>query len=439
MSVERLGNGLGDSLGLSIPYNTQALIKQQNIQIGAADRVILRRLAAGVAEYAARPLEKAKRELWYNHNDLNDTRPLFFCDPENGWYEILPRNVLECSGSLARIWEFMLRKELFRAEFMRDDKVIEPCFPVCYLFDETDRGIRAAQIGGEDGGAYTWTTPLRDYRQVAELKPSMILVDFEKTDRLLNIARETFDGLLKVNLSGAWWWAVARTDEMAMLRGLENLMLDVYDNPEGLRDLVDFFHREQSARLDYLETHSLLSGNWESAYVGSGGFGYTRQLPGASYDGKHVKTRDMWGFSESQETVGMSPRVFECFFFDYQCSILDRFGLNCYGCCEPLDKRWDIIRKIPRLRRVSVSAWADVGAMAEMLGNRYVYSWKPSPADISGPYIGEKLLRHKLRAMIRATRECHVEIIMKDNHTIGNNPENVIQWCRIAAEESGSV
>ena len=34
------------------------------------------------------------------------------------------------------------------------------------------------------------------------------------------------------------------------------------------------------------------------------------------------------------------------------------------------------------------------------------------------------------------TRGCVVEIIMKDNHTIGSRPENVVQWCRIAKEEA---
>jgi hypothetical protein len=28
---------------------------------------------------------------------------------------------------------------------------------------------------------------------------------------------------------------------------------------------------------------------------------------------------------------------------------------------------------------------------------------------------------------------------MKDNHTIGGNPENVIAWCRIAKEEAERV
>ena len=87
----------------------------------------------------------------------------------------------------------------------------------------------------------------------------------------------------------------------------------------------------------------------------------------------------MWGFAESQETVGVSPHMFAEFVFPYQLPILERFGLNCYGCCEPLDTRRRIVEKTPRLRRVSVSAWANVERMAEKLGDRYIFSWKPSP------------------------------------------------------------
>ena len=33
------------------------------------------------------------------------------------------------------------------------------------------------------------------------------------------------------------------------------------------------------------------------------------------------------------------------------------------------------------------------------------------------------------------TRKNHVEIIMKDNHTLGKNPQNLIRWTQIAREE----
>ncbi len=60
------------------------------LQISAEDRTVLRALAARVAELAARDMEEEKRELWCRHNALEPTRPLIFCDPENGWNEIIP-------------------------------------------------------------------------------------------------------------------------------------------------------------------------------------------------------------------------------------------------------------------------------------------------------------------------------------------------------------
>jgi hypothetical protein len=144
----------------------------------------------------------------------------------------------------------------------------------------------------------------------------------------------------------------------------------------------------------------------------------------------------MWGFAESQETIGVSPEMFAEFVFPYQLPLLERFGLNCYGCCEPVDARWKYLKSIPNLRRVSVSAWADVDVMAEALGNRYVLSSKPNPAYLAIPEMDEAYIRTSLRDFIRRTRDNRVEIIMKDNNTLGKNPNNAFNWCRIAKEEA---
>ena len=58
--------------------------------------------------------------------------------------------------------------------------------------------------------------------------------------------------------------------------------------------------------LDQLEAQGLLSLN-TAGYVGSGGLGYTRELPQPDFQGR-VRCRDLWGFAESQETSSVSPR-----------------------------------------------------------------------------------------------------------------------------------
>jgi hypothetical protein len=437
--VERLGKGLGDSLGLSLTYSASKVVNSVEFVISDRDKEILRTLAKKVAEISARPIESEKRKLWYQHNDLEDTRPLIFCDPENGWYEIIPHDQLACKGDLARIWEFKLRKEIFWGEKMNDDRVIEPIFKVQYAFQEFNRGMQESIIGGANNGSYCWDAPLKDYSELESLHFQKIDVDYGRTNQLYNLAREIFANILKVELEGYWWWSFGLTWSLVNLRGIQQVMLDMYDHPQELHQLMAFLRDEALSLLDFLEMNNLLSLNNQGTYVGSGGFGYTHQLPQKDYDGTKVRTQDMWGFSESQETVLVSPNLFAEFIFPYQLPILKRFGLNCYGCCEPIDKRWHIVSQAPRLRRVSVSAWANVRDLAEKLGKNYVFSRKPNPSDLSYPKIDEEYIRKVLRETLEAARGCHVELIMKDNHTIGRNPENVIQWCRIAREEAERI
>jgi len=116
--------------------------------------------------------------------------------------------------------------------------------------------------------------------------------------------------------------------------------------------------------------------------------------------------------------------------------VLERMGLNCYGCCEPLDRKLDIVKTIPRLRRVSISAWADIAVSAEGLGDRYVYSWKPNPASLAAETWDPDGVRAEIRNFLEVTRGCIVEMILKDTHTCRHQPQRMWDWVRIAREEA---
>ena len=51
---------------------------------------------------------------------------------------------------------------------------------------------------------------------------------------------------------------------------------------------------------------------------------HRRELPQKDFDGK-VRCADMWGFAESQETVKVSPEMYEEFIFPGVCKIADSF------------------------------------------------------------------------------------------------------------------
>ena len=403
-----------------------------------AEKNVLRTLALRVAELAARPVEEEKRREWHRHNALQPGRPLVFCDPENGWHEIFPPESLLCTSELARAWEWELRIKEFYGARMGDDRVLDPEFVLRPVAVETGWGLETQIVGRGAGRAFTWDAPLKDLDDLSGLRVPGVTVDREATARLQAVAEETFGGALAVAVKGVWWWSLGMTQRLAYLRGLERMMLDMLEHPEGFHRVMAFMRDAQLARLDRLEADGLLCLNNGNDYVGSGGFGFSDELPAPGFDGR-VRTRDMWGFCESQETLGVSPGMFAEFVFPYQLPILERFGLNCYGCCEPLDGRWEVVKRTPRLRRVSVSAWANPERMAEQLEDRYLFSAKPNPAHLAVPVFDETPVRRDLHRILEAARGCRLELIMKDNHTLARDPSRVCRWVELVREETDRV
>ena len=399
------------------------------------DRQVLRRLAGRVGELAGRDIENHKKQLWTDHNDLEgNNRPLIFCDPENGWKEIITEGHLECQSQLSRQWEFILRKEVFWGESMCDDRVIQGHFDMRDVFTCSAWGLSEVYSGGENGGAKRWDSPITDIDDLSGLKFQTITVDPGATARDRELADSIFGDLLPIRRRNTWYWTLGLTQVLIKLRGLENMMLDMYDNPQGLHNLLAFLRDGTLDTIDFIERENLYTLNNEGDYVGSGGFGWTSQLPGSDFDGR-VRASDLWCLSESQETVGVSPEMFGEFVFPYQLPIVERFGLICYGCCEPIDSRWHIIKQIPNLRRVSVSPWCDRAKMAEYLGGDYVYSLKPHPGLLAGASFDPDAVRADIRDALTKTAGCRLEIIMKDNNTIRNDPARVIKWVQIARQE----
>jgi len=311
--------------------------------------------------------------------------------------------------------------------------VIEPYFDIGYTCAENNWGVDT-KIYGSGGGSYVWDEAIKSIEDIKKIKYLKIKIDHITTKKTLKVANEVFGRILKVRLVGKWWWSLGLTIDLAFLRGLENIMWDMVDNRELLHKLMTILRDGTLKKLEYLEKNNLLSLN-NDKYVGSGGFGYTDEIPMNNFNGKTVRLKDTWGFAESQETVGVSSKMFEEFVFKYQVPILEKFSLNCYGCCEPLEKRWHIIKKIPNLRRVSVSPWANLEKMAEYLEDKYVFSAKPSPTDLAVPEIDKDHIKKKISNILKITKGCIVEIIMKDNHSLGNNPENLINWVKIVRNE----
>ena len=112
-------------------------------------------------------------------------------------------------------------------------------------------------------------------------------------------------------------------------------------------------------RLDHylarFEQEALNNGN---QVAGAGSYGFTDELPGNGRSGSdRITTGDLWANFNAQSVIGISPQMYGEFFFPCYRELAEMFGLTYYGCCEPVHAIWDDwISRLPRLRKVSVSA-----------------------------------------------------------------------------------
>jgi hypothetical protein len=139
--MEHYGHGKSTGFDQSALGKIQTGFTPEFLTMSDRDWDILRRLTERVARIAATPKMAEMRLLWKRHNKLEKVRPLVFCDPENGWNEVITEAQMECTGALARHWEMDLRKEMFWGEEMGDDRPVEPFFDVPYTSAPDDWGL----------------------------------------------------------------------------------------------------------------------------------------------------------------------------------------------------------------------------------------------------------------------------------------------------------
>jgi hypothetical protein len=403
--------------------------------LSLSERERLRSLARRVAEIAADPRQKVKRDLWYRHNRLEPVRPMLLVFPEDSWAEVLPESQLELSDPFWRQHEWYLKHIIYRDRMLPDDFVVEPELWVQRIVRWGGWGLEAQFIHPEQAkGSYVWDAPIKDPADIARLRFPTVEVDEPATQRTFQATSEVFADLLPVRISCALPHANLIGDA-TRLRGIEQVMVDMHDRPAWLHELMGFLAEGFMAGVKYLEANNYLTLNNGHHYTDSGGLGYSTELLAPGFDGVHVRLRDLWGFGVAQELSEVGPRQHEEFVLSYQLRLLEQCGLNAYGCCEPYTHKFEMLaRRVPRLRRVSVSPWCNLEKAAARLENRYIFSWKPNPAMLVQNFDPEAC-RAYIRRALHVARGCVLEMIHKDTFTLEHKPARLEAWCRIAREE----
>ena len=395
---------------------------------------------AEVAEIAALPVQAEKAELWRRLNDLDSERPLVWIN-EIPWHEMNVDDelTLRTEHPWARNWEAGLRQTLYQWRHLRGDMVVSDFIACPLAIHSTGFGlVEDVDVVRTDEAnpvvSRQFHIQLRGPEDLEKIRMPQVTHNVAATEAWYGAMCEVCEGILPVRRVGQTHIWFTPWDYLIRWWGVTEAMLDLHDRPGMVHAAVDRMVAAWMAELDQFVEQNLLSLDCDNSRIGSGGYGYTTELPGADHDPGWVQPHDMWGCSNAQIFSGVSPETHWEFALRHDIPWLSRWGLNYYGCCEPLDAKLDILRRIPRLRKISMSAWINVERAVAAVGDDYVFSYKPNPAFLAEHRWRPEAMREELRTVLAQARGCHVEIILKDISTVRYEPQRLWEWERLAIE-----
>jgi len=413
--------------------------------VSAADRTEIREWAKRWRDLAGRPVMAERKKLWAAVHDLRMVRPMILVETSSIQGFVEPAE-LQCQNPFLRAVERNMRDTVRHAEDVGDDVVVEPYYRIGWQMDLPGFGVPvemkpATTMTGEASLGYTFNFPIATPEDIVRLQRRSFGVNRPQTLRMKAVLEDAIGDLLPVRVGnydpflaepGDEGWTgmffFGLTWQVYRFIGNNGLLYWPYDAPDAIPALMQYMLEDRQRLFDFMEREGLLVPNTDNQMAGPRGYGYVSELPGPDAAGT-TTLKQLWGWAESQETTGLSPGMFKDFVLPYLARLSERFGLIYYGCCEPVHDRLELIMDaIPNLRSVSVSGWADFTKIGELLGKRYVYSRKPTPALLSGADPEWALAEEDMRKTHAAARNGNVEILLRDLYTVNGERSRLRKW-----------
>jgi hypothetical protein len=340
---------------------------------------------------------------------------------------------LQTTSPWAQRHEMQLRRLLYQWRHMPGDMVVDNYLPCSLVIHSTGFGITEKVDIIETDEANS-VVSRHFHRQIIKpediQKINMPQVTHDESATELEYQRmlDVFGAIMpvkKIGIKGRWF---APWDELIRWWGIEEALIDLVDRPQMVNDIMAHLVDAYLHELDQWEALNLLTHNDDNTRIGSGGYGYTDELPGNGVDDEHPTANNLWGSATAQIFSDVSPSMHWEFAVRHEMRWLERWGLTYYGCCEPLDRKMDVLRRIPNLRKISMSPWVDIERGAKELGTDYVFSRKPNPAVFAETVWRLAYAKEQLHEVLEKAQGCRIEIIMKDISTVRYEPQRLWEW-----------
>jgi len=395
------------------------------------EKEIIRDLAKRYAEIAADPVNNERISRMRRINGLIPDRPPV-------WIEELPWHEMDINGQLSlccenpdlRNMEFFFRSKLFRWKYFQADMIVENVYYITKAMDNTGYGVSVAEerlSSDEKNHIYShhYIDQLDTEEKIEKLQVPVVTARPEIDKKNLALAQDILGDILPVKLQGHGIYH-APWDTISELRGVEPALIDMMDRPELIHKTISRLTAIGLATYEQMEEQGLLDFNVPSLHCTPP---YCDELPAPDYDAGKVRMKDVWFRGMAQMFSTVSPDMHEEFDLQYMRRIMNRCRLSYYGCCEPLDTKFGILKKIPNLRKIGVSPWSNVRLCAEQIGGDYVFARKPNPAYVADTFSAEAVAREISQTLeVCIEFGCPCELVLKDISTVSYKPQNIIDW-----------
>lgn len=416
--------------------------------INAHDRDILRPLVEEKARIAALPVQQEKIALWTRLNDLDTgVRPMVWIN-EICWHEMNVNDELtcQCEDSFARGIEWNLRTELYQWRHLPADMIIDGVMGCPMAISSTGFQVEVKEdhINQHTNGgiqSHGYINQFETLDDVQKIKDPIITHDVEQTAEWKATMEDAVGDILPVRTGGIGMQWFSPWDQLVQWYNPQQALMDMALNPELIHALMKRLTDAMWKRHEQYIELNLLGNCAGNHRIGSGGLGYTTQLPQKDVDPKHIRPIDQWGCGVAQIMSEVSPDMHEEFAIQYEKPWMEQFGMTYYGCCEQLDRKMPMLRQIKNLRKISMSPWANHERGAQEIGRDYVFSFKPNPAIFATDTFSLANAEKDIRKTLEIAKGCNIEIIAKDLSTMRDEPQRLWQWAemavRVAEEYAG--
>ena len=409
------------------------------MSISIEDSNVLRALGEQYMDIAGLAVHKEKIKLWKALNRGQMERPLV-CIDQLPWNELNQNDELTCkvTDPFWRRVELDLRKTIYKWNHLPVDMVVEPYITIPKVINNTNYGIEAdvdkiEMNKGTTAASQHFTRILKNLEDIDKIKDMQITVDEDLSDYYYNEASQIFKDIAPVMQSHGIQFHLGIWDQLSQYIGMEEIYYEFLDNPDFIHACMDrltesTIHGIKQA--NELQIHNEISNTCHCSYV------YTDELLQGPGKGLGALSKNSWGMGLAQLFTAASPQSLEEFELPYISKMAEHFGMIYYGCCERLDDRLDIVKKIPNVKKVSCSPWSKRKEFAEKIGTDLVMSNKPIPTFLASETVDWDEVRADLQltADLAKSNNVNLEYILKDISTVRFQPDRLTKWAEIAME-----